>query len=194
MGRRELEAALLRDGEDMARQIWQQAESVAARLREETGQLRARQRSSAGSRWQADSAALREETLTAARRQARQRRLAAESAVAARLQRLAEGLLAELALTGGEGLFLALAGEIPDHPWQQVKVNQRDRSSAKKRFSQAEIQSVEGISAGLEVLSEDGRIRILNSLEKRLEHLWPELLPELLKILRPLAGDDETVA
>ena len=194
MAQQELEAALCRNGENNAREIWQRVEAEAERLRSETAQALDRQRQSAAARRKVEIAALHEAALAAARKQAQSSRLTAESALAQRLKTLAEGMLEELALAGGSRLFQALAAEIPGYPWQRVKVHRRDEALARNAFPAAETLIAEGISAGLEVQSADGRIQIINTLEKRLEHLWPELLPELLKELRQMAGDDETVA
>ena len=193
MGQPELEAALRRDGENQARAIWQSVEAEAGQLRQETAQTLDLQRQSVAARREGEIAALHEAALAKARKQAQTSRLTAENRLAQRLKSLASGLLEELALAGGEKLFLALAAEIPAYPWQRVKVHRRDEPVARATFPTAEILAGEGISAGLEVQSEDGRIQVINTLEKRLEHLWAELLPELLIEFRQQAGDNEVV-
>jgi V/A-type H+-transporting ATPase subunit E len=52
---------------------------------------------------------------------------------------------------------------------------------ARQLFPQAEIVIDEGISGGLVASSADGRITVINTLEKRLERLWPRLVPEILR-------------
>lgn len=193
MGQQELEAALRRDGENQARAIWQSVEAEAGQLRHDTAQALKLQRESAAARREVESAALHEAALARARKQAQNRRLTAENRLAQRLKNLATGLLEELALAGGEQLFKDLAAEIPTYPWQRVKVHRRDQALARATFPTAEVLAGEGISAGLEVQSDDGRIQIINTLEKRLEHLWSELLPELLKEFRQQAGGNEAV-
>lgn len=193
MGQRELEAALRRDAENQARVVWQRVEAEAEQLRSAATQALDRQRQAAAERRLSESAALRDEALATARKQAQHRRLAAEGELVGRLKLLAEGLLEGLAEAGGAELFARLAAEIPDYPWRQIKIHPRDEACAREAFPGAELLPGAGITAGLEVLSDDGRIQVINTLEKRLEHLWPELLPELLKELRQLAGDDEAV-
>lgn len=193
MGQQELEAALRCDGENKAREIWQEVEAKATQLRRENAQTLDLQRQSVAARRQVEISVQREALLSAARKQAQNRRLLAEAALALRLKRLAVGLLEEQASIGGEKLFQFLATELPDYPWQRIRVNHRDEALAQATFPTAEVLSGEGISAGLEVQSDDGRIQIINTLEKRLEHLWQELLPELLKEFRQRAGDNETV-
>jgi len=192
MAQHELEAALQAEGEVEARQIWQRAEAEAAELRAETAQTLDLQRQAAANRRQVESAARHEALLSEARKRAQNCRLTAEDQMARRLKTLAETLLEDFALRGGAQLFQTLAEEIPDCHWQQIKVNPRDISAAEISFPTAEILADHGTSGGLEVQSADDRIRIINSLEKRLEHLWPELLPELFKEIRALAGDDES--
>ena len=194
MAQQELEAALRREGEKNAHALWRGVEVEAEQLRRETSQRLERQRQAAAVRRQTEIAALQDAALSAARKQAQHCRLKVEDALAQRLKALAQGLLEELASAGRAQLFLSLAAEIPVYPWQLAKVHRRDAAAARNVFPAAEISASEGISAGLEVQSADGRIRIINTLEKRLEHLWPELLPPLLKELRAKAGDDETFA
>lgn len=124
-----------------------------------------------------------------AERQALRCRVQAEVALAARLLQLAQSQLDTLAVRGGEQLFEALAAEIPAHQWQKILVNHRDRQLAAELFPQAEIEVSEEIIGGLVVWNELNRIQIENTLGKRLQHLWPELLPELMGELRKKAGD-----
>ncbi len=194
MGQRELEAALRRDGESKAAEIWRSVEAEAEQLRSEAAQSLERQRHAAHERRQRKIAALQDAALAAARKQAQHSRLAVEGALALRLRQQAEGLLEGLAAAGGAQLFQRLAAELPAFPWQQVRIHPRDEACAREVFPEAEVLPGKKISAGLEVLGDDGRIQIINTLEKRLEHLWPELLPELFKELRQMAGDDEAVA
>jgi len=193
VAQQELEAALRRDGEQRAHTIWRKVEGEAECLRRETAQRLEIQRQAVANSRRTEIAALHDNALAAARRQGQNCRLTAEAALAERLQLLAQGLLKELALSGGVALFQALTAEIPAYSWQRVRVARRDAGAARETFPSAEIETDQGISAGLEVESADGRIRIINTLEKRLTHLWPELLPELFRELRPMAGDDETL-
>ncbi len=190
MGQEELIAALRRDGETKARQIWREVEQQAERLRTETAQSLDRQQQVVQERRQKEASTLLEEALVLAHRRAQQCRLETENRLAQRLRNLAEGLLPELADTGGEQLFRQLSREIPNEPWQKVKVAPRDEPVARSCYPKAEITLQESISAGLEVVGDEGRISIINTLEKRLEHLWQHLLPDLLRDLRERAADE----
>jgi V/A-type H+-transporting ATPase subunit E len=102
--------------------------------------------------------------------------------LADRLYRTAQALLRQPDTGKGDELFVALAGELPDFPWETVKVNSRDKEAASSRFPKAKliVDDANAIRGGLEVSGENGAIRIINTLEKRLERMWPELLPELI--------------
>ncbi|MDF1579891.1 MAG: V-type ATP synthase subunit E family protein [Desulfuromonadales bacterium] len=193
MAQQELENALRREGEDQARAIWQRIEMEASQLRDATRQNIEQQRQTAVARWQREANMVHEKALSVARRESRNCRLHAEDALAQRMKTLALELLFELAGAEGSTLFEALAVELPDHPWQQVRVHPRDQEQARKIFPAAEIMADEEISGGLEVVSADARIHICNTLGKRLEHLWPQLLSELMHELRQIAGDHESL-
>ncbi len=107
-------------------------------------------------------------------------KLEAMDQLSGRLLRTARSLLAEMRAEEEDGLFEALAGELPDFPWETVKVNPRDRDAAHRRFPKARVVCDDAIGGGMEVSDGDGAIRIVNTLEKRLERIWPELLSELI--------------
>lgn len=192
MGQRELEAALRQEGEVNVRKVWQEAELEAKRIRDETEE-RIRALEAAGrSRREAETGRLIEESESAAQRQARKRCLTVETGMLERLRRLAVGMLPQLAGSRQESLFSALADEVPPFSWRLVKVHPRDEEQARQRFAGARIVADDRTSGGLEVQDEEGRVTIVNTLEKRLENIWAQLAPELLKKVRQRAGDDET--
>lgn len=192
MGQAELEAALRRDADDRARELWLRVEGEVERLRcEQQAQLQREEHTVTAER-ETEILALQAVRQAEAERQAQRYRLEAEAALAKRLRLLAESLLDTLADSGGEDLLRALAAEIPGHPWQLLQVNKRDRKLAAELFPKAAIEVSDEIIGGLVVQNEGGRIQIENTLGKRLHHLWPELLPELIETLRKEAGDHGT--
>lgn len=192
MGHQELEAALRRDGESKAREIWQIAEASAAQIRRETEELLQQLAESGAGRLALASAGLLEEALSTAQKQAMRDRLETEQRLAERLKALTKSRLPELALRGGTRLFHMLANEIPAADWHLIKVNERDAQAAKDRFPNAEVIVSESICGGLVVENAQATVIIINTLEKRLEHLWPELLPGLLAQLRTKGKGHET--
>jgi vacuolar-type H+-ATPase subunit E/Vma4 len=187
MGQRELEAALRADGDNQARAIWRAAEAAAAQARRETEEILNQLEVSGSRRQQLAADRLRESILNAGRRQIRLCRLEAEQRLAERLLRLARAQLPQWAATRGAKLFHALVDEIPSANWRLVKVQAGDEQAAKDRFPNAEVVVSEQICGGLVVEDGLGQVIIINTLEKRLEHLWPELLPGLLEQLRQQA-------
>lgn len=194
MARQELEAALRRQGEEKAREIWRSAERSARQLRDETGAKLRESRDKSRLRQEGEASRLVDDAGASARFRARLQRLAVEQRLVDRLRGLAATLLPQLAEAGGEQLFGALAAELPEFDWSLVKVNRRDAGPARDRFKTAEISIDEGISGGLEAQDDEGRLVVTNTLEKRLEQLWPELLPVMLKELRKRIDDDGTAA
>ncbi len=191
MGQRELEEALRRDGEARAREIWQETEEQAAQVRAEIERQARQLQEAERERLKPVARRLTEEAVAAQAHQARLCRLEAEQHLAARLYELAKSRLAQMALAGGEDLFRRLAGEIPPGDWHLVRVNARDRNLALLCFPQAEVVCAEEISGGLSVEDAAASMTIINHLERRLEHFWPQLLPVLLQDLRRLVDDDE---
>jgi vacuolar-type H+-ATPase subunit E/Vma4 len=194
MGQQELEAALRREGEEKAREIWRTVESEAGRLRCETATVLDRQQQVGALRRNTEVFAVLETARSVARQKAQRSRLVSEDNLVKRLKLLAGQMLETLALLGGENLFSALVDEIPEYDWFQVRVHPRDLELASSRFPTAEIVTTERISGGLQVESLEGRIVIINSLEKRIEHLWPEILPVMLRELRQMKDVNDAVA
>ena len=180
MGYRELTDALLSEGDEKVRQVWQATEAEADRIRGEAA-VRIRKLQ--------DDYRLRQETATAAQtsiilaeaeRQAALIRLEAEKALAGRLYTLAHGTLPRLRDDHYAELFSALAAELLPCRWETVRVNPADGGLAQASFPGAAIEPDGGISGGMVVVAEGGKVRVDNTLDKRLERAWPELLPRLL--------------
>ncbi len=180
MGYRELIEALHREAEERIGQFRREAAAEASRAREEAAAGLERMRQEISGR---QAAAVREATrdiLAGAERRARHMRLADLRDLSDRLLRLAVSLIAGLRETGYEELFSALVRELPAHRWETIKVNPGDVEIARRHFPVAKIVAEPGICGGMEVYGEAGRICIVNTLEKRLERGWAELLPDLV--------------
>lgn len=111
-------------------------------------------------------------------------RLEAEHQLAERLFRLAQAALVRLQ---GEtpSLFAALAAELPSCRWETVRVNPADRELAAAAFPEAQIEAEPEIHGGMVAVAPGGRIRVDNTLGKRLERAWPQLLPRLVRAIAP---------
>ncbi len=175
--------ALRQKAEGKASAIWQEAEAEVERIRAEASHRIEEKRAQSEN----DLAMLEQKLLKTftveAEREVRKIRVAAKNTLADRLYRLALESLPRFRNQGYEDLFAALAGELPTRQWQRVKVNPADQSLARRYFPNAQVVPDQTTIGGMEVEGEEGRIRIINTLEKRLERAWPGILPDLLESL-----------
>lgn len=107
--------------------------------------------------------------------------LRAERALAERLYGLARASLHSLRNIGYRDVFTGYVRELPRFTWKTVRVNPGDVALAREQFPGAEVLAEPGIIGGLEAASEGDRVRVVNTLEKRLERMWEEMLPDIMK-------------
>lgn len=184
MGYRELIDALRREGAEKAAAIRKEAETEAEALRRQTAERIDSLRAEYARRSEAACAAIRRDILAEAERKARQLRLTAEHSLATRLLELARKALPGLRDERQGETFAALAAELPPLQWGRVRVNPADEAMARRLFADAEIETDAAAVGGMEAEASGGRFRVVNTLEKRLERGWPELLPRLLAAIR----------
>lgn len=189
MGYRELVEALRVEGEEKAAALRRNAEEEEGRLKEEAAKRLRLLREEYARRTDGARAAAAREVLAVAERKARLLRLAAQEALAERLLRVARDSLSLVRERGGDELFASLARELPPIVWEEVRVNPADEESARRFFPGAEVVTDDAIAGGMEVVGEEGGLRVVNTLEKRLERGWPELLPLLAADIYREAGD-----
>ena len=181
MGSEHLLTALRCEGEKKAEIIRQEAAAAADRLKNEAGAGLARVREKF-SREQARAIAAEESAILAeAERTARRLWLAAVEDLAGRLFELAQGLLPSLREKEYPEIFSLLVGELSPLEWETVRVNPDDAALAARHFPRARIIPEPAIRGGMATLAAGGLIEINNTLEKRLERGWPELLPVIIK-------------
>lgn len=185
----ELIDALRKAGEQKATAVWEaaraEAEQCKAETTAETGTLRER----AMREMAADARQLEDAAIAEADSEARSIRMATTTALAERVYGLAREALPRFRDGEYEGLFAALAEEIPAGAWQRARVNPADRDLAKRHFPDAEIMPDEAVVGGMEVAAQNGRIRISNTLEKRLARAWPDVLPSLINDILEESSD-----
>ncbi len=181
MGSQELIEALRLEGEEKAGAIRREAEAEAERIRDRAEDRRARLREEYAKRQVAAAAGIYRDILAEAENKGRLIRLAAESTLAERLYGLARHSLGVLGGDDHEALFAALAEELPRGTWERVRVNPADEEVAGRLFPAAETVTDSAITGGMEVMGEGMRLHVINTLEKRLERGWPEILPALFK-------------
>lgn len=183
MGYRELIEALRSEGEKKIRAIRHEAEAEAESIRSEAAKQIERIRAEYDQEQSKAVADMAGEVLSEAAARARAIRLRAEQELSDRMARLARVSLAQLRDDRYAETFAGLVQELPRHRWEVVRVNPADVSLAKNYFSGAEIVPDDTITGGLEVSDRDGKIRVVNTFEKRMERSWPEILPGLIREL-----------
>lgn len=181
MGTEELLAALRLEGERKAREIRDRAEASAQRLREEAEKRLALVLEAHRHELEARVRSERQRCDAAARRVARLILLKGDDGLARRLWDISVELLPALRDEGYPELFRRLAAELPPREWRTVRVNPQDVDLAAGLFPDADIVADREISGGLVAVSRGEELQVVNTLEKRLERGWPELLPLILK-------------
>jgi len=181
MGCKELIESLRQARDEKVIAIWDEAEREADRIKAEAllmaGQVRAdfeRKRSAAAGEKAARA-------LSDANSAARTHRLVAEKELSDRLYSLAAASLVVLRRPDERSMFASLAAELPPFPWKTVRVNPGDVALAKELFPEAGIVPDDAITGGMDVMTGAGKVRVVNTLEKRLERAWPEVLPEMIR-------------
>jgi vacuolar-type H+-ATPase subunit E/Vma4 len=181
VGYQELIKALHEEGEEKIRAVRREAEEEAGRIREETSVKLHRIRDA---HEKALSGMLNERTkdiLLDAEREASASLLASDEAMSDRLYRISVQALPMLREGTCADVFDALAEELPAHRWQHIRVAPEDREAALKRFPDGEIVPDASIVGGLDATDGDGRVRVINTFEKRLANAWQETLPGLIR-------------
>jgi V/A-type H+-transporting ATPase subunit E len=182
MSYRELIEALNRECEEKLQQIRQEAECDAGKFREEVLKKVCELKDRCGREQSAAVKAQREAILSRAVDTARTNRLRAEEALSGRLHGLAVRSLVTLRNEHYREVLSSLVAELPPGPWEVVKVNPEDRELARTLLPGAEvIEATPGITGGVEAEGRNGSFRVVNTFEKRLERVWPEMLPEIIK-------------
>jgi vacuolar-type H+-ATPase subunit E/Vma4 len=181
MGCKELIESLRRARDEKIISIWNEAEGEADKVQAEISrkveQVRAdfeREKSSA-----VGEKVVR--ALSDANSTSRTRRLVAEREVSDRLFLLATASLTTLRNSGYHEVFKAMIRELPSLPWKTVRVNPDDAALAKEYFPGSEIIRDSGITGGVDAMIESGKVRVVNTFEKRLERIWDDILPGMLK-------------
>jgi vacuolar-type H+-ATPase subunit E/Vma4 len=186
--------ALRRNGERDAQALWEEARARAQAHKDDAARSLEEQRRQIDAEIAANAAEFEREAVTEAQREARRIHVQTSTALAGRLFRLACASLPRFRQEHYEQLFAALAAELPARTWQRVRVNPADQRLAAARFPPAQVECDEAIVGGIEVEAEDGRVRISNTLQTRLQMAWPDILPGLIHHILSEASHEQSAA
>jgi V/A-type H+-transporting ATPase subunit E len=181
MGCKELIESLRAAGDERIKAMRAEAEQEAERVRAEARRKIAGIQVEHAAKRSAAAAAHAEKFLAEANGTVRQKRLLAERALADRLYGLARSSLPALRNAGYRDMFASFTRELPRFTWKTIRVNPADGALAREQFPESEILFDKDITGGLEVISDEGQVKVVNTFEKRLERMWEEMLPEIMK-------------
>ncbi len=181
MGCKELIESLLRVRDEKIISIWDEVENEAEKIRAEVTRKAEQIRAECERKKSAAAGEKIARAISDANSAVRARRLSMEQEISQRLLSLASASLARLRNSNYPEAFRAMARELPPLPWRTVRVNPGDTALAKKHFPDAEIVSDGTITGGMDVMTDGGKIRVVNTFEKRLERTWPDVLPGLIR-------------
>lgn len=190
----ELIAALREAADKKAATIWETARSRAEQCRGDAECATKKERARAEEDVAAYERDLDEHATARAESEARKVRMNASTALAERVYRLANEAVQRFRDEDYDALFSALAREIPAARWSRVKVNPADETRAREHFPDMEVLSEAAVTGGMAVETADGRIRISNTLQTRLERAWPGILPGLISDILKECSDYEPSA
>lgn len=184
MGRNELLAALQRDGREKIAAISERRAAEKERLRAEIARKIDALRQEHEVKRELLCSARQRQILAKAGREVALIRLRAEHALALRLHACACNSLSSLYADDTERLFQLLATELPSLPWQTIWTTPADTSRAAALFPAATIIADAALAGGIKAALAENTLSVDNTLETRLEKLWPDLLPQLLADVR----------
>lgn len=184
MGRRELLEALHREGRETMEAISGRGTAEEERLRSAAEERREELRREHEGRRELLCSVLQRTLRSRAVREASLIRLRAEHTLSLRLHERARVCLKQLRRDGDERLCRALAAELPTVTWHTVWTAPGDADLTAGLFPGATVIPDETLSGGLKAATADDSLTVDNTLEARLERLWPDLLPHLMAELR----------
>lgn len=185
----ELIDALRKEGEEKIHAIWQEAAAKVEKIRGDAAKKIWEMREGY---IKMQAAIIKEETdaiLSEAEKRARSVMLLSEMELSERLYQIALSVLRNLRGEKYKDVFASLVRELPPCEWEVVRVNPEDTGIAKEYFYGSEILPDNSITSGLEVMTQDGKVRVLNTFEKRLERVWMEIFPEIINDAKCMIQD-----
>lgn len=183
LGYSELVTALKQKEEAKVESVWNAAREEAKKIEKDTALRLDEIQGQAASAEALKNKSAQKSILAKAHQKASDMRALARQKLTDDIEKSGLKILPLLREDNYQKLFVILAKELPAIAWEKVRVNPADEFLAKRFFPDEAIVCDSTIVGGLEVSSNDGRLRIVNTLEKRLERGWSSILPSILKEL-----------
>lgn len=181
MGCRELIESLRAAGEGRTRALRAEAQREVERIRADAAKrIEALQREQQH-RQAAAAADHASRVLAEANVSARLIRLRSERALAERLLTHARASLPTLRNASYGEVFAAFVRELPPFTWKRIRVTNDDVALARRHFRDAEVVPDPDMTGGFIASAERDEVCIVNTFEQRLESLWEELLPDIMR-------------
>lgn len=177
----ELLESLRQEAEKKITAIIHETDEEETRTGNETLLRISRLREDSHERCSSESRKRTEETLSEAEKKARLIIIEEDLRLSERLYRIFQASLRKLRERDYQGSFRLMAAELPPLDWKTVRVNPDDAELARKHFPKAGIITDETMSGGMDVMTGEGKIRVINTFEKRLERAWDDILPHIMK-------------
>lgn len=181
MGCKELIESLRRAGDERVRMARAGSEREAERIKADAAGRIAKAREANERKHAAEAERSVAAALAEANAESRRIRIRAERALADRLLATARTALPLLRNVGYRDVFRGFVREMPRAVWKKVRVNAEDIALARELFPGAEVIADGSITGGFVALSEGDAVRVVNTFEKRLERLWDDMLPDLVR-------------
>lgn len=166
---------------DRISEIWREAEKKAENLRAEQERMYALLLVEESGRLEKVERSVAVPIVFAAEKQALQIVDEAMRKLSERLYEMAHSMLPQVRQEGYEDVFAGLVEELPPYAWETVTVNTLDMELVRSYFPDTEIQTDSSIAGGFVASGDSNRYQVINTLERRLEKVWPYVLPSLLE-------------
>jgi len=171
--------------------IWREAETEAAVYNRQTDDALRKIRADFEKKLAAAQGREQEKMQRLRQHRKRQRRLQSEQRLVARLRNCAAEVLSSLRDDGYPEVFAALVRELPDRPWEAVRVNPADVALARTCLPELVAVADATITGGLVVTAHEDTIRVDSTFDKRLENVWPVLVREMVGDMYAEARNNE---
>jgi vacuolar-type H+-ATPase subunit E/Vma4 len=181
MGYKELIESLLDETEKKISSLWEEAETVSVGVAAEQRKKIASIREAVRKKQTLIISKESDRILAGARSSARKTILLALKDLSGHLYRNALSMLHTLRDDNYRKVFDLLVKELPTFRWHTIRVNPEDVTIAEGYFPDSSVVADGKITGGLDVMTEDGRVRVINTFEKRLERIWDDLLSLLIR-------------